>query len=397
MKKRAIAWLLCFCMFATLLSTTAFAGPIVEIGEQQCRVNIGYDWNRGSIFYAIGEEPEAYLGENDVYVEKDETIRFRIDETIRKDWRASEQEGEDVFTEADFAEDRALYVVCNYKNKFGYWKEATLIAGGEAQVAGLAFTFENNELSLTVQDEMNLRFYWTKGEYDFDAFSQTEDYPVIVEYNCNGRGEVNVPEGIADDEYFQYENRVRLRVREDVEELVFTWDPAYTMRHIRVNRIEAEGGDLEIDDPEGGEYTLTLDLKWDNGDPRTHYNLNFDFEDGPEANGEFEIYYDQGRGAVYYGLSEAPAADVANYAEPGWENKKSFLTGDEQDPYAPIYLRFDTEHALDWDVYNETGEIALLERYPDPNESLFVSARFEKADQSLFEGLLVAGGKRCDV
>ncbi len=274
-------------------------------GNGEVRVN--GDNNGGAVFAAAGEIPtetreySVMAMEQPLSFLKDgepTTINLLLDGTKKVDFDKLEQ-GEFALTTADFREDRALYVCAGFENANGEWIDEVVVADGKAVYEG--FTFENNVLSYTPVSDNDVEFevFWSKEDYEFARFNGTEEAPVILEINWWGSGAPVLPDGIPEENIKRSETRLRVRLPEDQASIVIGWEG--TARRIGVDGAGGQGERLDIENPEGASYTLTLDQIRDDGEPETFYHIEMEFEDSGEVQANaLRIDYDTANGSVFY-------------------------------------------------------------------------------------------------
>lgn len=345
-------------------------------GDWNYLFGVNYDMNGGLVFQTVGGSTPtataaAFLPRQgdgrDGWPDKasfqgqdgPQTIRLLLDETRALDWDAWDREQPELrFVEPWHSDDRAVSVVARYNGSDG-WHEELLVEEG---VAAPGVSFENHVLSFTPESGFGVEFeiYWTRDDYAFSRFERTEEKPVLVEASWWGAGSVRLADQVDEADTMIRDGRMRVRVAADVQALSFTWDAGDELRQINVEGLGENGDWLNGIHPEGNSYTLQLNQRWDNGDPKDWYNVQFEFEGGGGA--QAAAFYDQSKGSIFWALGDdTPAADAAHYLDFGFEHSFNFNPDGQ---LQPIRLRFDGSIGLDFDYYNEhDGAIRFVDSW----------------------------------
>ena len=355
-----------------------------------------YDANGGSVFFALDEEPQAtpqyYSPDNWNKSFRSEygvgTVWMLLDETKALDWDAwQDGNGEIRFVDPWDSDDRAISVVAHYRRPNGEWVDEPLVEYGVAVDESIV-TFEDNMLIFQPESgyEVELNVYWTRADYDFDRFGGTEEKPIIVKYDWNEFGSVNVPEGIPEEDVFVQGDRARVRVPLDAGSLRFDWNTETTLQYVRM---QTNDGDREVQ-PENGQFTLALDQTGDNGEPRDYYDLHFEFAGDYEWNDMLRVNYDDGRGSAFVAFGDGQPTPDGRYFRNGEE-----LCFRENGALQTVRLLIDETRAVDWENSNDEQ---LRFKDPEPLEDRFLSVILHYREENLnyVDEFVVANGEATD-
>ena len=369
--------------------------------DWSCQLRVSYDAGGGTVYGAVGSTLPAETAADYLYdgawISFEENgviqpVHLRLDQA-HESWI----EGDGTFVQRESnvdPADRDLYVFASYTAANGEPRWEWVVEAGEAVLPG--YTLENNVLSFTPETgcEMNLDVYWTEDDYNYSNLGWDDD-TVLIEFNCWGDGTVHWPEGVDLGSMVQPERcRGKVLVPLGTESVTFTWDGH--LRTFQVFGLNGEWGPEEWREPAFDSYTLVLDQTEDDGSPRHHYQMNFDFADlEHEYNFLFAANYDDNGGAVFYGVNETPAATApyylprqGNFSE-DWPDNISF--NDDGEP-AEIRLLFDPTRSLDFEAWNE-GEVSFRETWTSDDRAISVVAKYPGLDGTWHEDVLVLYGE----
>ena len=335
---------------------------------------VNYDMNGGLVFQTVGggtptatascfapRQGDGREGWPDNFSfqgeEGPEPICLFFDETKAIDWEAWEQDVPELrFVEPWHSDDRAISVIARYEGRDG-WHEDLLVEKG---IPAQNVSFVDNVLTFVPGSGFGIDFdvFWTADDYDFSLFDRTEDKPVLVEANWWGSGDVILTDDVPQEDVMRRDGRMRIRLPDSAQTLTFTWPEDAELRQINVDGLGEDGGWLNGIQPEGDSYTLELNQRWDNGEARDWYNIQFEFEGGGEARAV--AFYDQSKGSIFWALGEdSPQADPEHYLDFGFEHSFCFKPDGQ---LQPIHLLFDGSKGLDWEYYDQhNGEIRFTD------------------------------------
>ncbi len=371
--------------------------------DWNCQIRACYDVWGGSVYMSLGDElpgtDPAELLFDDVMesFETDGQIRpvhLRFDQEHGLDRGRYEQDGtvQSVDSNVD-PQDRVLFVYGEYVDANGEDVRDWVVEAGEAVMPG--FTLENNVLSFTPETgcDIRLEVFWSEAEYEFRTYDWDEN-SVLIEFNAWGSGTVHWDEGVDVGNLLQPDyGRGKIRVPLDTPNLTFTWDGH--LRRLSVVGLEGEWERTEWDEPDFDSYTLILNQTENDGSPRRHYWIDFDFADESQWNYLFAANYDDNGGAVYYGVNEAPEMQPEAYlprqgnGRDGWPDNISFEGSDGPET---IYLRFDPTKSLDFDAWDQGG-FALRDSWESDDRAISVVAKYNGLDGNWHEDPLVVCGE----
>ncbi|MBO4419967.1 MAG: S-layer homology domain-containing protein [Oscillospiraceae bacterium] len=368
---------------------------------------VNYDMGGGLVFQTVGDSVPTASADDFLPRQGDgrenwpdnvsfqgetgpETIRLLIDTNKAVDWDAWNQEEPELrFVEPWQSDDRTIIVVARH-NDFDGWHEDLLVDMGQPAEG---VSFENNVLTFTPTGGFGVDFdiFWTRDDYEFAQFDRTEDRPVMVEASWSGGGAVTLVDQIPEEDVIIRGDRMRIRLPDNTQSLTFTWDENSDLRQINVEGLGENGDWLNGIHPEGNSYTLQLDQIWDNGDPRDWYNIQFEFEwDSMGRDGKLRVEYDENRGSVFQALGEElPEFDPEDYMFRGGDGELCFLL--EGQPQT-VRLLLDEAHALDWDAWDQQGEIRFRDADEVSERSLNVGVRTNG-----WEGYVLLDGSLTDL
>ena len=369
------------------------------------RFGVNYDMNGGLVFQSVGEslplaQPSCFLPSqgagregwpDDPSFEGPEgpaPIHLLFDESRAVDWNAWE-DGTLRFTESWQSEDRAISVVARYHDAAHVWQERTLVEKG---VPASGVSFADGLLRFTPPSGYGVDFdvFWTRQDYDFSLFRPTEEKPVMVEINWWGDNEPVLQDDVPQEDVLTAPGRMRLRLPLQTESLSFFWEEFPPLRQINVNGLGEDGGWLNGIETQDNYYTLELNQSWDNGEPRDWYHIQFEFENFPmEDNGAMWVNYRSGRGALFldFGEDAFPPAQPAYYWHSGEEGRVVYPFNEENCCNESVRIRLDETQAIDWDRWEQSGEVVLREAEQLNDRQLFVELR-----SNWGEGLVVSWG-----
>lgn len=165
---------------------------------------------------------------------------------------------------------------------------------------------------------------------DYDNFGPTQNHPYVIEYHCNGNGNVDIDESDIDEsliDRISNGNNTKVRVDNSISNIIFEihTDEGNVLDAIRVEQDGTDGNqdgfvDLNNDDRyKENKFTLDLTNKdYDDVDNEGYkfVNINFDFRnespDNPGLNNnEYRIFYNDSLGSV----NEINPGDVKAFTE----------------------------------------------------------------------------------
>ena len=372
--------------------------------DWNCQIRACYDVWGGSVYMSLGDElpgtDPAELLFDDVMesFETDGQIRpvhLRFDQEHGLDRGRYEQDGTVQSVDSNVApEDRALFVFGEYVDANGEDVRDWVVEAGEAVMPG--FTLENNVLSFTPETgcDIRLEVFWSEAEYEFRNYDWDEN-SVLIEFSAWGGGTVHWDEGVDVGNLLQPDyGRGKIRVPLDTPQLSFTWDGH--LRRLSVTGLDgSEWNQTEWQEPDFDSYTLILNQTENNGSPRRHYWIDFDFADESQWNYLFAANYDDNGGSVYYGVNEAPEMQPEAYlprqgnGRDGWPDTISYEGSDGPET---IYLRFDPTKRLDFDAWDQ-GEFGLWDSWESDDRAISVVAKYNGLDGNWHEDPLVVCGE----
>ncbi len=371
--------------------------------DWNCQIRACYDVWGGSVYMSLGDElpgtEPAELLFDDVMesFETDGQIRpvhLRFDQEHGLDRGRYEQDGTVQSVDSNVApEDRALFVFGEYVDANGEDVRDWVVEAGEAVMPG--FSFADNVLSFTPETgcDIRLEVFWSEAEYEFRNYDWDEN-SVLIEFNAWGGGTVHWDEGVDVGNLLQPDyGRGKIRVPLDTPQLSFTWDGH--LRTLSVTGLEGEWERTEWNEPDFDSYTLILNQTENDGSPRRHYWIDFDFADESQWNYLFAANYDDNGGSVYYGVNEAPEMQPEAYlprqgnGRDGWPDNISYeVNGAPGD----IYLCFDPSRCIDFDAWDQ-GEFVLQDAWESDDRSISVVAKYEGLDGNWHEEPIVLFGQ----
>ena len=371
--------------------------------DWNCQIRACYDVWGGSVYMSLGDElpgtDPAELLFDDVMesFETDGQIRpvhLRFDQEHGLDRSRYEQDGTVQSVDSNVApEDRALFVFGEYVDANGEDVRDWVVEAGEAVMPG--FTLENNVLSFTPETgcDIRLEVFWSEAEYEFRNYDWDEN-SVLIEFSAWGGGTVHWDEGVDVGNLLQPDyGRGKIRVPLDTPQLSFTWDGH--LRRLSVVGLEGEWERTEWNEPDFDSYTLILNQTENNGSPRRHYWIDFDFADESQWNYLFAANYDDNGGSVYYGVNEAPEMQPEAYlprqgnGRDGWPDTISYEGSDGPET---IYLRFDPTKGLDFEAWDQ-GEFGLWDSWESDDRAISVVAKYNGLDGNWHEDPVVVCGQ----
>lgn len=355
-------------------------------------LRVFYDTYKGSVFRAFdGETPlfdaDYYQIEGDAgavsLLDDYNDLRYvslLLERGQALDWEAWENTGEISFYN-NHEVDLMLYVKVKTATWQGYVVSMDeLTATGENH--GFSYDVDTGILSFFPESnsDMEIKVFWTGFDSEFDDFMPNGNNPVMVEIYWQDDGYIWWPEEAVWGNMIWGNDRGKLRVPLSTESLEFWWEDGDVLE--RVDMEGPYGEWLEDVWDGGGSFVLNLN-QYEYGEKKTWYRVNFYFENSPNPdflgwNGDAASYYDQSKGSVFYALGdETPTADAAHYLGTDWPNGFNFLSGGgekslNRDGNQTVHLLFDETKGLDWDAWNENGEIAFVDAWDLADRSLVV-------------------------
>ena len=362
-------------------------------------LSLDYDDGNGLVFMTVGDEQPQGLGEelllswwrNDArrsFADANDgtqlPVYLLLDQTRALDGEEYDRSGciEYVDPWMD-PNDRDLNIVARYEKPDGSWFDGPVVEHGAAVAEG--FAFANNILAFAPQTaaDIQLDVYWTREDYEFNRFGGTEEKPIIVSFDWNEHGSVNIPAGIADEDTFVQQSRAKVRLPIDTESLTFTWETETALKCARVDRDDRQ----EEIHPHDGKLVLPLDETWENGAPKDYYHLNFDFADENEYNHLLGVYYNDGLGSAFVALGGGQPEPTGEYYTSGED--VCFL---KDGALQTVRILIDPTRALDWGRYNDTGEFVFTDPGQADDREINIIARFNDEDGNWFDEFVVRNG-----
>lgn len=355
---------------------------------------VNYDMNGGLVFQTVdGGTPQATAADflprqgegrdgwpDNISFETENgpgTIQLRFDESKAIDWDAWDQEEPELdFVDPWYSDDRAITVVAKYNDAQHNWHEDVLVEYG---VPADGVSFVDNILSFTPPCGFGVDFdlFWTREDYEFSLFRPTEEKPVMVEINWRGSGDLEVVNALPEEDILHRDGRMRVRLSWDVSSLTLDWGRA------PIRRFRVEGLEEDWIYPDNGVecYSLELDQLWDDGNPRDWYRLEFEFEENSfDESGMVWVDYDWNKGSVFstLGYENWPEDVPEEYRFSGYENRFCFL--DEGGDQLCINLLLDPDQAINWDRWENDGEIEFRDSMELNMRNLIVHVRSNELD-----------------
>ena len=387
MKKRSLATLLCLCMILSLL-------PFSALAADTGRTRVYYDANRGVVFHAAGNDTPADTAEDFLADSADaehavgETVKLLLDTSKALDWEQFDA-GTTAFRMPDAFDNPALYVIARFGGSNGEWFDGPVVENGAVVREG--FSLDGNVLSFVQPEgDIELDVCWSESEYLLKSFHGTDEKPVIVEVG-SWNGTVNLPADVPAADQIVVGEMARFRVPIDTASVTFTWDADKRMESISGDGLGPDGQWGNAPLPDGSSYTLPLDQTWENGEAKTFYHLDFNFEpDWIEHDALLRVFYDQNRGSVFAGVGAQPQADAAHYLMEGWDGE---ITYAPDGSITEVQLLLDETRGLDWDAWYSEGEIAFRDADESGTREISIRARYQLADGDWFDDIVVRAGK----
>ena len=356
------------------------------------RFCVWYDQWTGSLFASVGEEtptadPANYLFDSwenafDFIPNGTlEPIHLLLDTTQGIDWDAWNEREELIFEPRDEAE--GVYIRYAGYLPDGNWYDGTIVEDGAVLTDG--FTFEDGVLTFTPYDHSNfeLHVWWRERDYQYDQFGGTEEKPVVIDVNWWGSGSIPAPAGVAEEDYFAQDDRMRIRVPWETESLTFTWEGP--LEEIGVDGL-GENDSWAYFPPEGDSYTLALDQTNEWGDPRDRYSIQFQFPDYNWMGQDSTLFlaYDQWNGSVFYALGENQPDEIEECYAAANNDGYVFTPGEA------IRLLLEPTKGIDWEEW-DNGVFQLHDR--EGNDLVCVEASYIDANGEYFEGTVFENGE----
>ena len=338
-----------------------------------------------------------------------EPIRVLIDTAHRLDMDRYEETGDEKQSLIDMDPEADIFVeLWSYHYGDEKWEHELVVEHGIA--ISDKVTFENNLLTFipTEKGQYDLDFSFSPEQHELFLFSDSEEYPLIMDFRVWGDGTINDPEEVSPENVLRCAHRsgtqlLRYRLPADTETLTFTWPEKDNLSWMS---IEGGGNHLDVQIPEEHRFVLPLDWRYTyegmEDVPINWYIFYLGFSepanyDWVDRDSSFTVGYNNDLGSVFYALGEEmPTADASDYVWDAfgvaWENAQiSFAPEGENQT---IRLLLDSALAFpgsSWEQFESGQDIAL-----EPSEidgTLYVLARYVDENGDWYDGLVVENGE----
>ncbi|MBQ7161385.1 MAG: hypothetical protein IJR90_06735, partial [Clostridia bacterium] len=396
MKKRLFAIILCVCMVMSVFP--AFGSSADGVHNAQ----VFYDDNRGSVFMTAGnfdpaDTPDNYLrsGDDYVYAESSGRLNILVEPGIRINWGDYYDSGNIRFEDAELDFEPTVNMVVRYDSRQNGWCEEVAVRAGV--VCSDLFTSAGQncwQINIAGIDEIDIEMYWSEAELDYAIFTGDQDKEILVEIEWEGRGEIDIPAGIAAGDYIRMDDRFKFRVSEGLKSVLLTWKEGYVLESILDD--DLEGGWNSFPVPDVNNFTLQLDGRYAGSGVQWYYRLRFVFGDDHGRNWTYRVEYDENNGSVFSALGgEIPSADPQYYMFRDGQGERSFKSYNEFGEEKPdtINLVFDTEKRIDWNAWNDGNVLSFCDTDERDKRSINVVIEYETPDGYVYSGVYIMGGE----
>ena len=334
-----------------------------------------------------------------------EPIRLLVDTAHRIDADRYSETGDEKQSLIDMDPEADIFVeLWSYHDGDESWTHELVV---EHSVAiSDKVTFEDNLLTFvpTEYGQYDFDFTFSAEQHELYQFSASEEYPLNMDIRVWGNGTINDPEEVLPENILRCRHRsgtqlIRCRLSADTETLTFTWPEDNYMGWLN---IEGGGNYVEMEIPEEHRFVLPLDWTyqyegWEDV-PIDWYIFYIGFNDGP---GEIDwvgkddqlcAWYDRWPGSVFWSVGEEmPTADMDHYLNEGWDYSVCFTPNGV---FEPIHLLLDNSQGINWDIWNDSGEVVLEERNPEwDSDGYYADACYVDENGDWFDGTVLYNGE----